>query len=102
MSFTHYKVIKLYTLSHEKREKKMANTLKFVYVTILFTSLFLFAKNVVGEFLFFVFFKFSYLLCCLYTIFYLVLLTLFYSLLSLQGILIAKLMMIVQNLNQEW
>lgn len=62
----------------------MAKTLQFVYTMILFTSLFFLAKNINGK-LFFKLFRLPYLVCCSYTIFYLIILTLLYSLFFIIG-----------------
>jgi len=78
----------------------MNKILKFVYEMILFLSLFHLAREVhdIGK-PFLILFKFSFLLSSSHTIFYHVLVTLFYYLFSFQHILIfhVKRMPIVQN-----
>ena len=55
ISFTHYKVIKFYSIFNKKVVKNMAKILKFVYAMILFIFLFLFGKSVDGKLLFYTF-----------------------------------------------
>jgi hypothetical protein len=67
LNLIHYKVMKSYSIFYIEI-KNMFKTLKFVYAVILFFSVFLVAMNVGGN-LFFIFFKFLYLVCCSHIIF---------------------------------
>jgi hypothetical protein len=75
----------------------MAKIMKFVFGYIVFLSLFFIAMKVVGGKPFIVF-KFPSLLYSFYTIFYHILVTLFYYRFSLQYIFNVKKMLIVPNL----
>jgi len=84
-----------------EKKQNMATTLRFFYAMLLFLSLFLLVKEVSGK-LYFHCFKFPCLLYSSYTIFYLILITLFLSLLFfiflLQQIFLSvKLMLIVDK-----
>ncbi|CAJ2657426.1 unnamed protein product [Trifolium pratense] len=48
MKFVNYKVIKSYSIFHTQIRENMAEAIKFVYVMIIFFSLFLVAMNVDG------------------------------------------------------
>jgi len=59
MGFIYYEVIKLFSIYYGQKEKNMTSFLKFVYIMVIFLSLFLFATDVKGM-LFFHPFCFSY------------------------------------------
>jgi len=59
----------------------MVKTHKFVYAMVLFLYIFQIARNIDGKLIFFNFLKYPSLLFSLYTIFHLILVTLFYFIL---------------------
>jgi len=71
--------------------KYMAKILQFVYYMILFISLFLIAKNINGN-IYFYHFQIFFFSFSSYTIFYLILVTLFYFVFSLQHSIATMLM----------
>jgi len=82
MLFIHYKVVLSYSIFYRQIEKNMAKTLNFVCALILFISFFLVSKNVASK-TFYPLLRFSSLIFGFY-IFYLLLVTSFYPLSSLQ------------------
>jgi hypothetical protein len=81
MNFIYYKEIKHFYKRKKGKEKNMVEILKFVYTMILFFSLFTDAsKYKFGRIRKSPFHSFQFSLFISYTLFYLVLVTLFYSL----------------------